>query len=230
MSTAASRNAVRAQAAPAAAGAPLGLLGGTFDPVHAGHLGLAAAAQQQLGLAEVRFIPAGTPWQKDVVSAAEHRLRMLELATAGHAGWSVDGREISRTGPTYTVDTLESIRTEVGARRPVVWILGQDQLARLPTWHHWERLAQLAHIACAGRAGSGAPLDAIMTEYLQRHGAARPAVAQQACGSVVHFAMDPVPCSATQIRAALAAGDTGPARAYLAPAVFNYVQSHHLYG
>ena len=115
-----------------AAAAPLGLLGGSFDPIHNGHLQLARDALEQLRLSEVHFIPAAQPWQKSRMTAAEHRAQMVQLALAGEARFVLDMREIARGGITYTIDTLRHLR-EALPERPLVLIMGSDQFG---TWTH----------------------------------------------------------------------------------------------
>jgi nicotinate-nucleotide adenylyltransferase len=224
-----------------AAAGPIGLLGGTFDPVHAGHLQLGADAERALGLAQLRLLPAGQPWQKDAVTPAYHRLAMLELALheraqrrpdvpgPGGTPWVVDTREIARTGPSYTVDTLREIRAAVGPAAPLVWILGYDQLRGLPSWHEWQSLVQLAHIAYAQRAGEATRLDGALDGYVAARRGTAAQLASRPAGSFVQFPMQAVDCSATRLRAALAAGDTAGARTFLCPAVLGYIQTHQLY-
>jgi nicotinate-nucleotide adenylyltransferase len=224
------------------ASGPIGLLGGSFDPVHAGHLQLAQDAQGALGLTQLRLVPAGQPWQKGEITPAYHRVAMLDLAlqdrqgrtAAGGKGgaavnWRVDTREIARSGPSYTVDTLREIRAAVGPATTLVWILGFDQLRGLPSWRDWEMLTQLAHIAYARRAGEPARLDAPLAAYVA---ARRGTVAQLAvtpAGSFVEFPMQAVDCSATRLRAVLAAGEPARTQPYLCPAVLGYIQIHQLY-
>jgi nicotinate-nucleotide adenylyltransferase len=211
---------------------PIGLLGGTFDPVHAGHLQLAAGAQSALALVQLRLIPAGQPWQKSQITPAHHRLAMLEIALqerGGDEGWVADPREIERAGPTYTVDTLREIRGIVGPAVPLVWILGFDQLCSLPAWREWESLIGLAHIAYARRAGQPSVLPGPLAAYVAAREAAPGALAGRACGYFAAFPMQPVDCSATQIRRTVAAGDTGSLKSYLSPGVLGYIQSHQLY-
>lgn len=212
----------------------IGLLGGSFDPVHAGHLELAAGAQRALGLAQVRLIPAGQPWQKPQMTPGQDRLAMLETAVQERGGgtdlrWVVDKRELERAGPTYTIDTLREIRAIVGPDRPLVWILGFDQLRGLPGWRDWESLSGLAHIAYAQRAGEEAVLPGPLAAYVAARTSTPGALAGQPAGCFVAFPMRPVDCSATQIRSAVAAGDTSRVKNYLAPGVLGYIKTHQLY-
>lgn len=209
--------------------APIGLLGGSFDPVHAGHLQLARDAQARLGLPVVHFVPAGRPWQKGAISPAGDRLEMLALALQGHASWSIDACEIERPGPSYTVDSLAALRQAVGAQCPLVWIMGFDQLRALPSWHRWQALADLAHIAFARRAGAPCDLDAVMGDFVRHHAGSMAHLHAEPAGRVVEFPMQPVDCSATMLRAALARGDTAAAAPFLAPAVLEYIRERGLY-
>lgn len=137
----------------------LGLLGGTFDPLHIAHLRLGLEAREALGLAEVRLIPAGTPPLRALPQcAAVHRLAMVERALAGIPGFSVDPGEVlaaaDNPAPSYTVATLERQRRQHGAQRPLVLLLGADAFAHFHTWHMWREILELAHLAVVSRPGS----------------------------------------------------------------------------
>ena len=132
----------------------VGLLGGSFDPVHNGHLTLARAALEQLKLDEVIWVPAGQPWQKAdrELAPAEHRAAMVRLAILGEKHFRSDESEIRRQGPNYTIDTVDALH----AQRPdaqFILLLGQDQYARLHTWHEWRALLSRVTIAVAARDG-----------------------------------------------------------------------------
>lgn len=133
----------------------IGLLGGTFDPIHLGHLALAESAREEFGLAGVVFIPAARPPHKPgvVMAPARERLRMVEIATDGNPYFSVSTVEIERTGPSYTVDTLIGLRRQQPA---VDWclIVGSDALVEIPTWHDYGRLLSLVRILAAARPGT----------------------------------------------------------------------------
>ncbi|OHC62872.1 MAG: nicotinate (nicotinamide) nucleotide adenylyltransferase [Rhodocyclales bacterium RIFCSPLOWO2_02_FULL_63_24] len=136
----------------------LGLFGGTFDPLHVAHLRLAIEAREALDLAEVCFIPAGSPALRAAPHCtAEHRLAMVARALADLPGFSVDASEVlaagARPGPSYTVETLERLRRQHGPERPLVLLLGADAFARLEAWQRWRELFALAHIAVATRPG-----------------------------------------------------------------------------
>ena len=218
----------------------LGLLGGTFDPLHIGHLRLALEAREALGLAEVRLIPAGTPPLRAVPQcAAVHRLAMAESAVAGIPGFSVDPGEVLAAAdnptPSYTVATLERQRRQHGAQRPLVLLLGADAFARLESWHRWRELFELAHIAVATRPGheikvpagtQGAGETALDAEYSARCGNAAD-LAGAPAGRIVPFAITALEISASAIRRRLA---QGLSVRYLVPdAVLDYIESHQIY-
>jgi nicotinate-nucleotide adenylyltransferase len=206
----------------------IGILGGTFDPIHVGHLALARAARDALPLDEVALLPTGQSWQKTGVRAsAADRAEMARLAIAREPGLRVDDRETRRAGPSYTVDTLEELRDEYGPDVALVLLLGSDQLMNLPTWHRWRELLRFAHVACTQRERvSLATLPPELEELVARRGGQR--LADAAAGSIAFFQMPPVPVSATALRTRLAAGDR-PAE-LVPPAVLDYIDSHHLYG
>ncbi len=137
---------------------PIGIFGGTFDPIHLGHLRTAHELLTSLDLAEVRFIPSRLPPHRPPTVAPEAlRLRMLEAAVEGLPGFRVDGRELLRPGPSFMVDTLSSLRAEVG-ERPLCLLLGLDAFLGVPTWDRWRELPKLAHIVVARRPGFPEPV------------------------------------------------------------------------
>jgi nicotinate-nucleotide adenylyltransferase len=211
--------------------APLGLFGGTFDPVHFGHLRLAEEAREQLALEEVVWIPAGQPPLRDLpATSGADRVAMVRTAIADHPGFRIDTTEVELTAPSYTVLTLERWRQQVGAQRPLVLLLGADAFSRLEGWHRWRELFALAHIAVATRPGHelkvGAGETALDLEFRARR-AAPGALAQTPAGSIVPFAIRPLDISATVIRDELRAGRDAR---YLAPAaVLDYIRRHSLY-
>jgi len=205
----------------------IGILGGTFDPIHVGHLALGRAARDALRLDEVRFMPTGRSWQKETARAdAGQRLEMVRLAIAGEPGLRADPRETMRSGATYTVDTLAEMRAEFGPDVALVLLMGSDQLRNLATWHRYRKLLDYAHIGCTQRGRQS--LDALPAEVetlLSERG--RDSLPDSGAGSIVFFGMPPVPVSATALRERLARGER-PAE--LVPrAVLDYIDSNGLY-
>jgi|GEM_PF-51955 len=211
---------------------PIGLLGGSFDPIHVGHLQLARAARDRLGLVEVRLIPAAQPWQKGSITDAAQRARMVALAIAGEPGLVLDMHEIERGGPSYTIDTLRALRATLGPAQPLVLLLGADQMARLDTWREWRSLLDYAHIAVARRNGEPTFNDTLRNFY-RAHRSGAEALRAAAAGAIVDLPMDPVDASASEIRALLAAPPTPARQARLAAlvpsAVLLYIRRQGLY-
>ena len=136
---------------------PMGVFGGTFDPIHYGHLRTAFEMLQALRFDEVRFMPCGNPPHRgEPFADAELRLEMVRVATEGQHGFVVDDRELQREGPSYSVDTLSALRAEFPLR-PIGLIIGMDAFLSLPKWYHWREILQLAHIIVAHRPGWRAP-------------------------------------------------------------------------
>jgi nicotinate-nucleotide adenylyltransferase len=212
--------------------APIGLLGGSFDPIHHGHLQLARDALKQLPLEEVRVIPAAQPWQKGPVTAAEHRARMVQLAIAGEPRFALDMHEIERGGITYTIDTLRALRLQL-PDRPLVLIMGSDQFARLDTWRSWKEIVEAAHIAVAQRAGNSLQQSPDLQAAVAARRAEVASLATRISGSIVGFAMTAVDVSATEVRHLLhelPSTETAQRLSAMVPAtVLDYIDSHHLY-
>lgn len=213
---------------------PLGIFGGTFDPVHFGHLRLAEEAADHLQLAGVRWIPAGQPPLRAAPEvSARHRLAMVRLATARNPSFEVDAAEVDAAQPSYTVLTLERLRQtdQLGRRQPLVLLLGADAFAALPGWHRWPSLLELAHIGVAHRPGF--PVDAatlpeaLAACYRERLCDQPAALRQSAAGCIATFAMTPLGISATQIRTLLARGRSP--RYLLPDEVIAYIRNHNLY-
>lgn len=209
---------------------PIGLIGGTFDPVHYGHLRLAEEAREALDLAGVSWLPAGRPPHRPAPrEAAGHRLEMVRRAVSGNAAFAVDDGEMQASGPSYTVTTLERLRREAG-RRPLVLLMGADAFQGLAGWHRWRELFDLAHIAVATRPGFVLSPDGWPAELAE---ACAPRLGEAAglraapAGRIVGFSMTPLAISASLLRARLAAGLS--VRYLLPEPVREYIDSHHLY-
>ena len=214
--------------------APLGILGGTFDPIHFGHLRLAEEAAQTLQLGAVHFVPSATPPHRAApqVSAA-HRLEMVELAVRGNPSFGVDARELRRAGPGYTVDTLAELRRELGTSHPLCLLVGADAFLDLATWSRWHQLFELAHIVVAHRPGY--PVDTwqdrmpqpLAREYGSRTMAQPLSVHLAPAGGIVVVPIAALDISSTRIRECLHAG-TSP-RYLLPDSVLDYIERNTLY-
>ncbi len=137
----------------------IGVLGGTFDPIHLGHLVVAEEVRARLDLAEILFVPAGQPWLKvnSPILAAEHRVQMVRLALGGKPYFKLSTMEIERAGPSYTIDTLAELKGQLGAEDKLFFILGWDNLAQLPQWQEPWRLVKLCRLVAVPRVGYPVP-------------------------------------------------------------------------
>jgi nicotinate-nucleotide adenylyltransferase len=214
--------------------AAIAILGGTFDPVHYGHLRLADDVRRALGLAGVRLVPAGDPPHRGGPHAnAAHRLAMLRLAVAEFPGLAVDEREIERAGKSFTVLTLEDLRRE-HPDSPLLLLVGADAFHGLPTWHRWRDLFKLAHVVVVPRPGT--PLaqglaPALAAEWNARRTRSRDLLFSTPAGAIFEQPIEPRPISATAIRASLADDKEGRSAVIglLPPAVLAYIDQHRLY-
>lgn len=190
-----------------------GLLGGSFDPVHLAHIALADAAYRTLNLDDIQLIPAGNPWQRAPLEVdSAHRLAMLALAVEKRDWLQINPIEIERSGPTYTIDTLEALPRDA----VYYWILGSDQLENFCSWHRWRDIAQHAHLIVASRPGSPGAVPAALNQHLRSIGR-----------TVTHIPFTPMAISATAIRKRLEHGKS--ADHFLNPAVAAYIRQHRLY-
>ncbi|MBI4938391.1 MAG: nicotinate-nucleotide adenylyltransferase [Nitrosomonadales bacterium] len=219
---------------------PIGILGGTFDPIHYGHLRLAQEVLEQCSLSAIRFIPCGTPPHRSAPhAAAQHRLNMTRLALQGNPAFVLDEREIRRTDPCYTVDTLTALRAELGAQRPLCLLMGGDAFLSLHTWHEWEKLFGLAHIVAVQRgvcsSHDGRPLGnainganaALRDAYHARLAPSPRALHESPAGAIVVVDMPALEISATGIRRRCA--EKKSIRYLLPDAVADYIRSNHFY-
>lgn len=206
------------------------LYGGTFDPVHDGHLAIARAARDALE-ATIRLMPAADPPHRAPPGAtADQRAGMLDLAVAGEPGLCVDRRELHRDGRSYSIDTVLELRAEIGGDLPVALLVGADSFVGLPGWHRWRELFDQVHFVVAQRPGS--PLDDALPPELAaaldgRWCASPAALREVPSGRVLPLSQPLHDESATSIRARIAAGE--PWREQVPAAVARYIQSHRLY-
>jgi nicotinate-nucleotide adenylyltransferase len=208
------------------------LLGGSFDPVHAGHVALAELFAQLLQPDQLRIVPAGRPWQKSTLQASDaERVKMLELAfRKSRYPVTIDLQEVERNGATYTIDTLRNVRAEVGPQASIVFLMGADQLQKLDTWRDWLDLFEVANIAVAARPGYELATDKLppaVAQQLAPRLSTPQEVRASAAGLVCMAHTLAVDISATAVREAIRHGNN--ANGLVAPVVLDYIQQHHLY-
>lgn len=200
-----------------------------FDPVHFGHLRSAVEVRESLGLDQLRLVPcARPPHRAGAVASAEQRRTMLELAIAGEPGLAVDDREMRRDTPSYTVDTLVSLRAELPAT-PLCLVVGIDAFLGLPAWHQWQTLFNLAHIVVLERPGRDPAMSEILRAEMQARLTTDAAdLHRTLAGHVLMQRVTQLPISSTALRESLARGRS--VRYLLPDVVYRYIQSHDLYG
>lgn len=206
----------------------IGVLGGTFDPVHFGHLRTALAAQQDFSLDEVRLIPCHHPVHKaEPEVSAQHRISMLHRATKAEKSLVVDVRECMRPGPSYMIETLESLRTEYPDDR-LFLLLGADAFNKLESWKDWQKLFELAHIIVITRPGWEINPSAPVREFCeQRTASSFSEMCKHQAGSVLPYSFIPLMIASSEIRKLL---KENKSVRYLMPnAVIKYIKKHKLY-
>lgn len=206
----------------------IGILGGTFDPIHIGHLRGALEIAEQVQLDEVRLIPSARPPHRDAPQvSAQDRLAMVALAVAGSPLLQVDDRELRRDRPSYSIDTLESLRSELAADDQLFFLLGWDAFCGLPSWHRWHELLRHCHILVLQRPDAEAELPAELVALLNAHQVAEAQALSGPGGQIALLRQTPLAVSATQIRHLLASGRS--VRFLLPDAVLAYIHAHGLY-
>lgn len=187
--------------------APVALFGGTFDPIHLGHLRVAWEAAEVLD-ATVHLMPARVPPHKPQPGAsAEHRMAMLRLALAGQSRLVADDRELRRDGPSYTIDTLVGLRAEIGPSRPVVLLVGADAFAGLSSWHRWRELFDHAHLGVLTRPGHGDAFEAeVAGEWFARRVTDASGLRRIPSGAILPIPVTSLEVSASAIRRTVAEG------------------------
>lgn len=208
----------------------IGFLGGTFDPIHNGHLHAGRAAAALLKLERVHLVLAARPSHRAQPSATiAQRWAMLRLAVADESVLVADDREVRRGAQSYTVETLEELRVECGARAPLVWLLGWDAYRELPTWRRWQELLKLAHLAVLRRPGSDTELDATMHAFTAAHRVDDAALLHRSpAGALLLFSTPMLSISSSDIRARLSRDES--VSQLLPQSVSTYIENHQLYG
>ncbi|MBY4676204.1 nicotinate-nucleotide adenylyltransferase [Marinobacterium arenosum] len=205
-------------------------MGGTFDPVHHGHLRTALEIQQWLAVDQVCLIPSKMPVHRgEPGCSSEQRLAMVQCAVADTESLSADPREILSEQPSYSLLTLQSLRDEFGPQRPICMVMGMDAFLTLPSWHNWRQFMELCHILVVTRPGYHYQPDADMRDFMQRHQTDdKQRLLGEPAGCVLLHELTPLAISATQIRQLIRAG-LSP-RYLLPDRVWDYIKQHQLYG
>ena len=208
----------------------IGIMGGTFDPIHFGHLRMAQELAEGLNLTEVRFIPSATPPHRDLpMTSAQQRADMVALAIADNPLFKLDTRELQREGYSYTIDTLQSLNEELQGQARLCLLMGLDAFAGITSWHRWQALLQFAHIVVATRPGTTLPVShTALDEWSQQHAiACAQLLCRQAENGILKQEITALDISATQIREQFAEGKTPR---YLLPGkVLEYINQQALY-
>ena len=210
----------------------IGILGGTFNPIHFGHLRMAQELADALQLDVVHFIPAANPPHKDApTTSAQHRAAMVQLGIAGNKTFAFDDRELQRTGASYTLDTLHNLRNELGAQCSITLFMGSDAFTKFDTWHRWQEIIDLCHIALVQRPqlrGHDQKLSRTLETFLHNHYSENADdLHSQPSGFVTMRQVTALDISSTAIRHALQQGDS--VRYLMPDNVIDYIKQHQLY-
>lgn len=204
------------------------ILGGTFDPIHRGHVECAVELRQRLGFSRLDLVPCHLPAHRNSPdSSASHRLAMARLATAGIAGVGVDDRELRREGPSYTSDTLAELREALGRDVSLTFVMGADAFNTLQHWARWKSLFEFANVVVMERDGVACQPAAEVMAYTEPRRVDAQKITAQSSGGFARIALRPWPQSATEVRRRLQAGE--PLGDWLPEAVLDYIREHWLY-
>ena len=207
----------------------VGVFGGTFNPVHYGHLRSALELVERLQLEQLRLMPSASPPHRDAPEcSAERRAAMVELAVSGEPRLVCDAREMQRPGKSYTIDSLIELRGELGTQQGLCMVLGCDAVQDIATWHRWQELLDWAHIVIIARPGWQLPRAGKLAQWLKAHQLESPELLRQRpCGGIVIEELRPLAISSTEIRDLLASGRS--VRYLMPQSVLDYIQTHTLY-
>ena len=206
----------------------IAIFGGSFDPIHAGHLGIAKKLYASLTLSEIRFLPCrkNALGKKSLHTKTTHRLSMLHIALTDFPHFTIDCQEINRKGPSYTVDTLSNIRSQIPDKKALAFILGLDALQTLPQWHDWKRILQLAHLIVIPRPNYTSGNIDHVASYPRC--ANMDALRSHSCGHLFFCDLPPSTISSTQIRQQY--HDKQLTDRDLPISVYNYMYDNKVYG
>lgn len=206
----------------------IGIFGGTFDPIHIGHLRLALELKQQLKLDEMRLLPCHKPPHRDAPKATSiQRREMLRIALQSCSELQLDERELLRDKPSYTYDTLLELRAELGDQVSLMLCMGEDSFAGISNWYCWRELIRLAHIIVIARSGWNLPQSGDVAKFLQTYQSDVTSLNDKAAGSIVLQAPRLLPISATEIRKQIHANESAQ---FLVPdGVWQFIREQNLY-
>ncbi|HET8710617.1 MAG TPA: nicotinate-nucleotide adenylyltransferase, partial [Spongiibacteraceae bacterium] len=205
----------------------LAIFGGTFDPIHIGHLRSAIEVRELLACDELRFIPCHQPPHRAEPSASsEQRLRMLEFALADEPGLAIDAREIRRNKPSYTIDTLTELRAEIGSQCALHVLIGMDAFAQIDTWRRWRELLDFANLIVIQRPANVLLARGAVADLLQAHRVTPSEVQHKTHGAIAIVELTQLPISATQIRTLIR--EQRSPRYLLPDSVWQFIRAQHL--
>jgi nicotinate-nucleotide adenylyltransferase len=209
--------------------APIGVFGGTFNPVHYGHLRSALELVELLGLAQLRLMPCAVPPHREAPScSAQHRAAMVELAVSGESSLVCDARELQRAGKSFTIDSLVELRDELGSERGLCLVMGCDAVLDITSWHRWEELLAWAHIVVMARPGWHLPAVGEVADWMAAHALGDAGqLRERPAGGVLVVELRPLEISSTEIRELLGVGRS--IRYLLPEPVLDYIEAHGLY-
>lgn len=207
---------------------PIGLFGGTFDPIHNGHLEIAQILMKQLNLQSLHFIPNKIPPHRcPPIASAHHRLTMARIATAHHHDFIVNDIEIARPSPSYTIDTLTTLRALIPLQ-PICFIMGMDQFIHFNKWFHWEKIAELAHLVIINRQGCQPSNIGWMDKLIKKNVIKQPLLlGSHLGGKIIFIDINPISISSTEIRQKIQHEEDVSNE--LPSEVINYIKEHQLY-
>lgn len=208
---------------------PVGVFGGTFDPIHCGHLRSALELSERLELAQLRLMPCATPPHRQSTDCtAPQRAAMVELAVAGESRLVCDTRELQRSGPSYTIDSLIELRQELGEQTSLSLIMGCDALLDIGSWHRWKEILDWAHVVVIARPGWQLPEHGPVAQWIEDNRlSAGDGIKQRAAGGILIEELRPLTISSTEIRAMLGSGRS--VRYLMPESVLDYIEQHRLY-
>ena len=211
----------------------IGLLGGSFDPIHNGHLAVARGALRELRLARVEFVPAPAPWQKDVLTPVTRRIDMIQAAIEDEPLMGINLIEAMRQGPTYTIDTLRALRSSLGSSLPLVLIIGADQWENFHTWKCWRDFLDFTNLALCNRNGVPPKANDEVEAWAAPHRVPALRLTETPCGSIAEFSIPPHEANSSRIRRVFSSKNKYEAlrelEAWLPVSVAALISRHNIY-